>query len=101
MSKPSIRIGGSARPELRLRSRQRLDALAPPALASQPLLGERELGVSLGELAQAALVAALCRAHLDRGARGARRSASLEQLGALARARARRRRGGGTAGDAE
>ena len=46
-----------------------VDALLAPALAPQPVLGERELRVALGELAQPALVAALGDADLDRAPR--------------------------------
>ena len=44
---------------------ERVDAGLAAALGAQPLLVEREAGVALGELEDAALVAALGRAHLD------------------------------------
>ena len=50
---------------------QRGEALDPAlaaVLAAQPVLVEGELGVALGELAQAAFVAALGGPHLDRRA---------------------------------
>ncbi len=83
----------------RLRSvGERLDPALAPVLAAQPVLVEGEAGVALGQLAQAALVAALGDPHLDRGA-AALAERLGEQLGALAqvgadddRPRHRRRR---------
>ena len=55
-------------PERPLEPVERLDALLAAALGAQALLVERELGVALGELEDAALVAALGGADLDRAA---------------------------------
>src|SRR3954470_12176101 len=51
--------------ELLLQRVERLDSLLAAALGLELLLLEREVGVALGELEQAALVAALGRPHLD------------------------------------
>src|SRR4051794_30356591 len=51
--------------ELLLQRVQRLDPLLAAALGLELLLLERELGVAFGKLEQAALVAALGRAHFD------------------------------------
>ena len=55
-------------PERVLERRERVDALGAAALLAQPVLGERERRVALGELAQAALRAALGDPDLDRPA---------------------------------
>ena len=55
-------------PERLLQAVERLDALLAAALGLELLLVEREPRVALGELEDAALVAALGGAHLDRGA---------------------------------
>ena len=71
--------------------RERRRALGPAPLLAQPVLGQRQLRVALGELAQPALVAALGRPHLDLGA--APLAERLGQhLGPARRARGRRRR---------
>ena len=75
MSKHSIRTGSASSAERRLEPLERLDALLAAALGLQPLLVEREPRVALGELEDAALVAALRRADLDARRRGARRAA--------------------------
>ena len=80
MSKHSIRSGSDVEPERRLQPVERLDALLAAALGLQALLVEREPRVALGQLEDAALVAALGRAHLDRRRRGARRAPAAERL---------------------
>ncbi len=76
-------------PERPLQPLERLDAALAAALGAQPLLVEREARVALRELEDAALLAALGRAQLDRAAATLR-----ERFGerrALRRARAGRR----------
>ena len=68
MSKHSIRIGSASSPSAALQPVERLDALLAAALGLQPLLVEREPRVALGQLEDAALVAALGGADLDRRA---------------------------------
>ena len=63
MSKPSIRTGTRSRPKRLLQRGERLDPLLAAVLPAQLVLGERELGVLLGQLAQPAQVAA--RGHPD------------------------------------
>ncbi len=67
-------------------------------LAAQAVLGERQLGVALGQLAQAPLVAALGDADLDAEPRRLV-SASLSSVGAAGELGADDDRGG-TAGEA-
>ena len=64
-----------------------LGPLTPGALPAQALLGEGELGVALGELAQAALVAALGGPDLHRGP-ATPADCEGEQLGAVRELRA-------------
>ena len=66
---------------------QRVHPLLAAPLGPQLVLGEREPGVALGQLAQPPLVAALGNAHLDRAAAAARQSLR-EQLGARPQRRA-------------
>ena len=66
MSKHSIRIGGTSRPSALLEALERLHAALAAALGAQALLVEREPRVALGELEDAALLAALGGAQLDR-----------------------------------
>ena len=47
---------------------ERVDALLAAALPAEPVLGERQAGVALGQLAQPPLVAALGDPDLDRAA---------------------------------
>ena len=63
-------------PERLLQALERLDALLASALGAQLLLVEREPRVALGQLEDAALVAALGGAQLDARRRAARASAS-------------------------
>ena len=77
---------------------QRLDPAGAAVLAPQPVLVEGEAGVALGQLAQAALVAALGRPHLDRRAaalaqRLGEDAGALAQVGADDDHRRHRRRG--------
>ena len=81
MSKHSIRIGICSMPSVALEAVERLDALRAAALGAEPVLVEREPRVALGQLEDAALVAALGVADLDRARRAARSSASLERVG--------------------
>ena len=79
--------------------REGFDPALAPVLAPQPVLVEGEAGVALGELAQAALVAALRGPHLDRGSaplaqRLREQPDPLAQVGADDD-RPRHRRGGG------
>ena len=83
MSKPSIRTGSSSIPSASLQRGERLDPARAAVLAAQPVLVEGELGVALGQLAQAPFVAALGGAHLDRGAAPLAQRLG-EHLGALA-----------------
>ena len=101
MSKPSIRTGSVLHAERAWPARRARRRAAPAALAAQPVLGEREHRVALGELAQAALRAALRDPHLDR--RPPRRcvsasATSVRALGELAAPTTTRR---GTDGAAE
>ena len=64
MSKPSIRQ--LLHPQGLLQSGERLDPSLTPVLAPEPVLIERQPGVSLGQLPQAALVATLGGPDLDR-----------------------------------
>ena len=59
-------------PSVALEAVERLDALRAAALGAQPVLVEREPRVALGQLEDAALVAALGVAHLHRARRAAR-----------------------------
>ena len=68
MSKHSIRSGSASSPSAVLQPVERLDALLAAALGAQLLLVEREPRVALGQLEDAALVAALGGAQLDRTA---------------------------------
>ncbi len=72
MSKHSIRIGRDVEAERPLQTLERLHAALAPALGAQTLLIEREPRVALGQLEDAALLAALGRAQLDRPAAAAR-----------------------------
>ena len=67
---------------------ERLDPLAAAALGAQAVLVEREAGVALGQLEDAALVAALGVPHLDRAA-----AALGERLGDQLRSPSARARG--------
>ena len=73
-------------PQRLLERGHRVDALLPPALAPQPVLGERQARVALRELAQPPQVAALGNPHLDRAAApgrerlGQQRGASAQRL---------------------
>ena len=98
MSKPSIRTGSSSMPSASASSESASTRSPAAALAAQLVLGERELGVALGELAQPALVAALGDPHLDRAA-AALAERLGEQPGALARASGPTTTSRGTAGD--
>ena len=87
MSKHSIRIGIASIAERALEPLERLDPLRAAALGAQPVLVEREPRVALGQLEDAALVAALGVAHLDRARRGARRAPRASVVGVGNRAR--------------
>ena len=67
MSKASMRTGSRSSPSSLLQRVERLGPLLAAVLAPQPVLGQRQLGVALGQLAQAAQVPALRDADLDRG----------------------------------
>ena len=67
-------------PERLLQALERLDATLAAALGAQALLVERQARVALGELQDAALVAALGRAQLDRRRRAGSPSASCERV---------------------
>ena len=66
MSKHSMRIGGTSRPSACCRPSSASHAALAPALGAQPLLVERQQRVALGQLEDAALLAALGRAQLHR-----------------------------------
>ena len=100
MSKPSIRTGSSSIPSASRRLGERLDPALAPVLAAQPVLVEGEAGVALGQLAQAALVAALGHPHLDRAA-AALAQRRREQLGAVAQVGADDDRRAASPGEAE
>ena len=68
MSKPSIRTGSSSIPSASWSAASDSTRALAAVLAAQPVLVEGEAGVALGQLAQAALVAALGGPHLDRRA---------------------------------
>ena len=70
-SKPSIRTGSDSRSSASWSDDERVDPLAAAPLLAQLVLGERQRGVALGQLAQAPLDAALGDPHLDRARRGA------------------------------
>ena len=70
-----------------LQAVERLDALLAAALGLELLLVERERGVALGELEDAALVAALGGAHLDVARRAARPAARRAPARSVARRR--------------
>ena len=59
MSKPSIRTGSSSIPQRLAQVGEGVDPALAAVLAPQPVLVEGEARVALGQLAQAALVAAL------------------------------------------
>ena len=85
-------------PQRLLQRGERLDPAGAAVLAPQLVLVEGELGVALGELAQAAFVAALGGAHLDRGAaalaqRLGEQRGAVAQVGADDDHRRHRRRG--------
>ena len=63
MSKPSIRTGSRSSPSASWSADERLGPLLAAVLAPQPVLGEREVGVPLGQLAQPPQIAA--RGHPD------------------------------------
>ena len=86
-------------PERLLEGGHRVHALLPAPLASQPVLGERETCVPLGQLAEPAQVAALGDPYLDAPPRRvARASASSDARGRRASPATIRR---GIAGAAE
>ncbi len=98
MSKPSMRTGSSSIPSVSRQHRERLDPALAAVLAAQPVLVEGKAGVALGQLAQAALVAALGDPHLDRGAaalaqRLGQHRGALAQVGADDDRAGHRRRG--------
>ena len=84
MSKPSIRTGTRSRPSASCSEDEGLDPLLAAVLPAQLVLGERELRVLLGQLAQPAQVAARGDPHLDLrvalAARAPRRARSVRSF---------------------